>query len=816
MLPERPRILVVDDNTLDRQAVIRALRHELVGLDSAQAEVLEAETVAQAREALQREEFACVFLDHDLPDGTALDLLLEVRSQGLVTPIVVLTGERDEQIMAEVMQAGAADFLPKEKLHPDLIAVSLRAALRFLQVQRKEQVILSDLYARDRAIAAASNGIVIADPRLPDCPLIYANQAFLNMTGYTEAEVIGHNCRFLQGPDTDPSAVQELRDAVSQQHACQTLILNYRKDGTTFWNEITVSPVLDTQGKLTHFVGIQTDTSARQVAEIERRQAEEEARRRVERERFLAALAERARGLTDPDEVIADAVRSVGEFLSVSRCIFADIDIEADTCTVHASEYRADPAAASIVGVVSIASFGTFVVSEYAARRAVAVDDVRLDTVRAPEGSLAAYEAINIRAHVTVPVVHHDRVVSCMSLHSAAPRHWEPEEIELLRDVVERTWLTVEVIRQNRALVREGEATARILGSITDAFFALDGQFRFTYVNPQAERVLFRQREALLGQEIWAEFPEGAGSTFDQQYRRALAEGVPVSFEEFFPPLTTWFEVRAYPSPDGGLSVFFQNINERKALDAERERLAERERNIAAHLQDALQPALPDHVPGLLVGNFTQPALQEAQIGGDFYDIFPLDKELYAIVIGDVSGKGLAAAQQLALIRNSLRTTLYLHRSPAQAATSLNAILTAHDLLVGFVTAFVGVYDAATGRIAYASCGHEPGLIRRVSGIVERMETTGPPLGIDQNADYGELTITLAAGDSLLLYTDGISEAGPNRRELLGMEGLMQMLAKMPSGTSVAAQAEALVAEVSRYAGGVFRDDVAVLLAQRQ
>ncbi len=815
-MPERHRVLVVDDNALDRQAVVRALQHKAVGLDGVQAEVLEAETGSQAREALQREEFACVFLDHNLPDGTALDLLLEVRSQGLVTPIVVLTGERDEQIMAEVMQAGAADFLPKEKLHPDLIAVSLRAALRFLQVQREKQAILNDLHARNRAIASASNGIVIADPRLPDCPLIYVNEAFLHMTGYTEAEVLGRNCRFLQGPDTNPSAVQELREAVTHERRCQTLILNYRKNGTKFWNEITVSPVLDAQSKLTHFVGIQTDTTARQEAETERRQAEAEVRRRAERERFLAALAERTRNLADPDEVIADAVRSVGEFLGVSRCIFADIDIEADTCTIHPSEYRADPSAASIVGVVSIASFGAFVVAEYAARRAVVVEDVRLDSLRAPAGSLAAYEAINIRAHVTVPVVHFERVVSCMSLHSAAPRDWKPEEIELLRAVVERTWLTVEVIRQNRALVREGEATARILASITDAFFALDRQFRFTYVNPQAERVLFRPQDALLGQGIWDEFPEAVGSAFDQQYRRALAEGVPVSFEEFYPPLGTWFEVRAYPSPDGGLSVFFQNINERKALDAERERLAERERNIATQLQEALQPALPEHIPGLTVASFTQPALQEAQVGGDFFDIFPLDKGLYALVMGDVSGKGLAAAQQLALIRNSLRTTLYLYRNPAQAATSLNAILAVHDLLVGFVTAFVGVYDAGTGRIAYASCGHEPGLIRRVSGVVEKTETTGPPLGVAQNAEYGELTITLFSGDSLLLYTDGISEAGPNRRELLGTEGLMQMLATVPTDTSVAAQAEALVAEVSRYAGGVFRDDVAVLMAQRQ
>lgn len=159
-------------------------------------------------------------------------------------------------------------------------------------------------------------------------------------------------------------------------------------------------------------------------------------------------------------------------------------------------------------------------------------------------------------------------------------------------------------------------------------------------------------------------------------------------------------------------------------------RVQRRERRIAEQLQDALQPPLPEHVPGIAVASYTRAALEEAQIGGDFYDIFPLDKELYAFVIGDVSGKGLAAAQQLALIRNSLRTTLYLYRTPAQAATVLNKIVTAHDLLVGFVTAWVGVYDAGTGAISYYACGHEPALVRRAAtGAVEEMGTTGPPLG---------------------------------------------------------------------------------------
>ena len=627
--------------------------------------------------------------------------------------------------------------------------------------------------------------------------------------GWTEEEVLGRPADLIFTPEDRAVGVpaEEIARAATEGKALD-LRWHLRKDGSHFFADGIMESLRDEDGTLRGFAKVLRDAT--------------EQTERAERERFLADLTRRSQALADPDAVIADAVRSTGEFLGVSRCIFADIDIEADTCTIHASEYRADPSAASIVGVVSIASFGAFVVAEYAARRAVAVDDVRRDSLRAPEGSLAAYEAIGIRAHVTVPVVHFDRVVSCMSVHSAAPRHWKPEEIQLLRAVVERTWLTVEVTRQQQALARESqvlreahERTARILESTTDAFFALDRGFRFTYINAHAERLLSRTREELLGKNIWDEFPDAVGGTFHRVYTRAMEDGLPVSVEDYYAPLSSWMDVRVFPSPDG-LSVFFQNVSERRALEAERERLAERERNISAQLQDALQPAVPENISGLAVASFTRPALQEAQIGGDFSDLFPLGGALYAVVIGDVSGKGLAAAQQLALIRNSLRTTLYLYREAAQAATHLNAILTAHDLLLGFVTAFVGVYDAALGQITYVSCGHEPGLIKRIGGEVEEMQTTGPPLGVDPQADYSAQAVTLSEGDILLLYTDGISEAGISRRELLGTAGLTRIVAALPGICAVQTLAERLVSEVSRYAGGVFRDDVAVLLAQRQ
>jgi PAS domain S-box-containing protein len=125
------------------------------------------------------------------------------------------------------------------------------------------------LWLYERALAATSCGIVISDARQPDCPIIYCNSAFLEITGYSRDEIIGRNCRFLQGTDTDPDAVEQIRQALRMERECQVVLKNYRKDGSLFWNQLTISPVRDQTGELTHYIGVQTDITQRQQAERE-------------------------------------------------------------------------------------------------------------------------------------------------------------------------------------------------------------------------------------------------------------------------------------------------------------------------------------------------------------------------------------------------------------------------------------------------------------------------------------------------------------------------------------------------------------------
>ena len=130
------------------------------------------------------------------------------------------------------------------------------------------------LHLRDRAIQAATQGILITDPSLPDNPIVYASPGFERITGYGTEEVLGRNCRFLQGKDSNPEAIARLREAIRAGQSCTVELLNYRKDGRSFWNELSISPVRDPAGRLTHFVGVQADVTGRRSLEEQFRQVQ--------------------------------------------------------------------------------------------------------------------------------------------------------------------------------------------------------------------------------------------------------------------------------------------------------------------------------------------------------------------------------------------------------------------------------------------------------------------------------------------------------------------------------------------------------------
>lgn len=236
----------------------------------------------------------------------------------------------------------------------------------------------------------------------------------------------------------------------------------------------------------------------------------------------------------------------------------------------------------------------------------------------------------------------------------------------------------------------------------------------------------------------------------------------------------------------------------------------QREHRIAAALQAALMPSLPTSLPGLAIKSHYQAALQESSIGGDFSAIYRIDDVRYALIIGDVSGKGLLAASQVAAIQNMLRFAICASPTLSSAISDLNRVAISQDLLIGFATMFVGIYDSASQLLTYISCGHEPALMRATDGDVVELINSGPPLGVAANYQYPAHQAQCAPGDALLLYTDGVSEAGPDRKDMLGHARLASLLRECdPSDPSLIINH--ILAGAQAHAHSAFHDDVCIV-----
>ncbi len=185
---------------------------------------------------------------------------IEIRTKDWQIPLEVYSIPVFDQ-EGQVMYAVTAFIDISERKASEEILDDYYQALQEEVAKRTDALYRSEQRLRilERAINESSNGIIIVDAQAPDYPMVYVNSGFERLTGYRVHEVLNHNCRFLQGTDQDQPNLQLLRDAVTKGEGCQVELRNYRRDGSLFWNEVTISPVHDIDGTLTHFLGIQSD-----------------------------------------------------------------------------------------------------------------------------------------------------------------------------------------------------------------------------------------------------------------------------------------------------------------------------------------------------------------------------------------------------------------------------------------------------------------------------------------------------------------------------------------------------------------------------
>ncbi|CAN5599162.1 hypothetical protein BH24ACT18_BH24ACT18_21070 [soil metagenome] len=683
----------------------------------------------------------------------------------------------------------------------------------------------------DRAVAASSNGILITDPKLPDNPIVYVNPAFEKISGYAVDEVMGRNCRFLQGDERDQPALDELRAALREGRECRVVLRNYRKDGTLFWNELYVSPVHDEGGRLTNYVGVQNDITERRRIEEVLRESEE---------RFRATFEHAAVG--------AAQVGIDGRWLRVNRRLceivgythdelleitFADIthpdDVEADLeqaravlrgeSQLYSTEKRYVRKDGSLVWVnltVSLVReasgeprYFISVIEDISERkrveeerdlllvrerlaRAEAVDARRRLALLAAAGpalsaSLDYEETLRRAARLLVPDLADwcllDIVEEDGRVHQLAVAHADPEKEVLLRRLREvRSFgaddpgSTAEVLRTGRSVLLPGLPDWSLYEQEIGAGEHLE---------------ILRQLEprSLMSVPLLAR-----GRTLGAM---TLVSSLPD---------------RRYDDDD---LLLAENLAYRCALAVDNARLYRDRSEIARVLQRSLLPPHLPEIPGVELGAEYLPAGEANEVGGDFYDVINTVEDGWVCVIGDVQGKGAEAAAVTALARYTIRAVTMSNDLPSEILSGLNEAMLRQLPEDRFCTAACArlepLDDAPGVGIAVSRAGHPPPLLVRVDGTVEEISCPGRALGVFPDAELDDTHTRLMPGETVVFYTDGVTEARDPDGVFFGSERLPRC---------VDAHAEEPAADLARtlknaaleFQEGYPRDDLALLV----
>lgn len=692
------RLLIVDDDALDRMAVRRALQKAELSV-----QMDEAETCAGAVARLARRDLDCALLDFQLPDGDARDVLRGAREAGVETPLVMLTGQGDEMLAVELMKAGAADYLPKARLSSEGLARCLQNVVRLSRAQRQARragdaqrflaeasaILASSLEYRTTLTSVAR----LAVPQMADfCFVDLRDEAGASRrvaSAPADAQVPSDASRVLQtgrpGLWADV-ADSPLAAAGVRSSLCVALMARGRTLGAlTFLATGARRPYDEAD------LGLAEQVAERAALAVDNARLFFETQARAEREAVINAIGRALRGSLDADEIIRVATAEVGRALKVNRCLWAWVGPGQDGLDIAPQQYVTSGSPLR-PGRLRFADIAPSAIACWTAGQPLLASDVANDP-RAPFSRRPEMSTSDAQALVACPAFLRGEWMGLFVVYQTdGPRRWTPDEVALLSQA------------------------ADLLAPILD-------------------------------------------------------------------------NARRYA----------------------------REHHVADRLQAAFLSNVPDTLGTLDLATVYWAGLTEALVGGDFYDAFPLPDGRVALVMADVSGKGLGAAVLTATAKFSLRAFASEVAAPGLVLTRLNRLLCgeASELGEHFVTLFYAVFDPATGRLTYASAGHETQLLKRRAGGTVPLTSTGPILGIAEHR-FSQRVEHLDRGDSLVLFTDGLTEARSSlNRDLLDLSRVAALLER----TGPDAGAGALVSRLQQlaldWAAGRPHDDLALLVARR-
>ncbi|WP_285640331.1 SpoIIE family protein phosphatase [Lentzea sp. NBRC 102530] len=484
------------------------------------------------------------------------------------------------------------------------------------------------------------------------------------------------------------------------------------------------------------------------------------ARADADRERFLSVLERESQALDDAEDLMALATRLLGEHLGVDRCAYARAEADENHFVMSGDHATGLP---PLPGRFAMREFGSGALRAMRAGEPWVVADCATDP-RLDEDDLAAYAVTGIRAVICLPLLRGGRFVAAMAVHQARPRTWTQDEVDLVSVVVNRCWESMQRVHADRALRDNEERIRRLVDRSTDSIWMLDHDLRFVEVNPAACAVLGYRRAELVGRNV-------LDVVVPDEDQQQLADQTTVVWNMLCADGTTVALELSVQSTPTGLQAIGRDVTERQRAEAQRELLLRREHEIAAALQRSLLPRDLPVLDRLATSARYLPASTHAQIGGDWYEVLPITGTLVGMSVGDVVGKGPAAAAVMGQLRSALAGYLIDGHSPAAALERLDTFASRVNGASGSTCA-CATFDLATGRLDWASAGHPPPVVadQREARLLEG--SAGTVLGAPGRSRFTDNVAVLRPGTSIVLYTDGLVE----RRGAVLDEGLDRLV----------------------------------------
>jgi PAS domain S-box-containing protein len=372
-------------------------------------------------------------------------------------------------------------------------------------------------------------------------------------------------------------------------------------DSNQHFLNFVYQPIRDAQGQVCAIMVQGSDVSLQHHVQLELEQLNDRLTSKIrmlnaseKRKAFQLALGDRLRQSSQPAEIVAASCEALGQHLGIARVLFCEVDETNRTFFVRSD--WAKSGLGSVAGAIRVMDdFGPDIIEWLRGGQTFAADDVATDPRTA--AAAAVYAQVGIGATLAIPLVAGGKLSVILNLHNAGPYHWSEDDIELARDMAERTWAAVENARAQAELKAERDQSRYIFDSMTEGFAMLDRAWRFTRVNAQGARIVRRVETDLIGRHHWEVLVDASDDGLEQLFRRVRSTGMADLIEYrhgFADGTNAWLELRASVALNGGLALFFRDITTRRLADdklREADRLKDEFLAMLAHeLRNPLAP----------------------------------------------------------------------------------------------------------------------------------------------------------------------------------------------------------------------------------